>query len=76
MPDILQSYSKISTQLTPAINTLHGVKLTSMADYRGMINFGFEIKANSGTNNFEIKLPEDQASTGCSICEQYPTQNI
>jgi hypothetical protein len=48
----------------------------SMADERGMINVGFEIKANSGTNNFEIKLPQDKASTGFSICSQYPTQNI
>lgn len=41
MPDISQSNLKISAQLTPAINTLHGVKLMSMADEWTMVNASF-----------------------------------
>jgi hypothetical protein len=52
------------------MKTLYGVRLMSLPDERTMVNGGFETKAHSGTNNFEIKLPEGQASTGCSICSE------
>jgi hypothetical protein len=41
MPDKSQRNLKISAQLTPAINTIHGVKLMSMADERAMVNISF-----------------------------------